>query len=173
MAAYWAIPVISSGGPHVQFSNKEIFSTLTRLSFSLTNLGSFVKQIFHVFNWTHMSIIVQEKPSSPLIPLIKETIVDAFDSTETEVVLEMHEISRLLAKTNLKNLLIECGKEARVIIILTSGETLRQILLAGYELSMGNGGYVFITVELFKHTKSFGNFDWFISGDSRNEVGVM
>lgn len=107
MAAHWRIPVISSGGPHVQFSNKEIFSTLTRLSFSLTNLGSFVNQTFHLFNWTQVSIIVQEKPSSPLIPLIKETIIDAFDSTENEVMYEMHEISRSLAKTNLKNLLIE------------------------------------------------------------------
>ena len=113
MAAHWRIPVISSGGPHVQFSNKEIFSTLTRLSFSLTNLGSFVNQIFRRFNWTHVSIIVQEKPSSPLIPLVKETIVDAFDSTENEVILEMHEISRTLAKTNLKNLLVECAKESR------------------------------------------------------------
>lgn len=112
MASHWKIPVISSGGPHVQFSNKEIFSTLTRLSFSLTNLGSFVKQIFQTFNWTHISIIMQEKPSSPILPLIKETIVDTFD-TQTETVLEMHEISRSLAKINFKNLLVECAKEAR------------------------------------------------------------
>ncbi|OTF83908.1 hypothetical protein BLA29_008074 [Euroglyphus maynei] len=34
---------------------------------------------------------------------------------------------------------------------------------------MGDGGYVFLTVELFKHTNSFGNFDWFVKGDSRND----
>lgn len=56
------------------------------------------------------------------------------------------------------------------MLILTSGETLRQILLAAYDLNMGYGGYVFLTVELFKHTNSFGNFDWYISGDPRNDV---
>ena len=188
MAAQWKIPVISSGGPHVQFQNKKIFSTLTRLSFSLQNLGSFVREIFRVFNWTHVSLIVQEKPSTPIIPLVKETIKDAFENNETDVLVETHEISRSLAKTNLKNLLMECAKEARskfskiskftffsysfyfsVIFVLTNGHTLRQILLSAYELGMADGGYVFLTVELFKHENSFGNFDWFITGDSRNE----
>lgn len=53
---------------------------------------------------------------------------------------------------------------------MTSGDLLRQILLSAYDLKMGNGGYVFLTIELFKHRKSFGNFDWFVPGDSRNEV---
>nr|XP_027206248.1 atrial natriuretic peptide receptor 1-like [Dermatophagoides pteronyssinus] len=168
MASHWRIPVISSGGPHVQFSNKEIFSTLTRLSFSLTNLGSFVTQIFEKFQWKHMAIIVQDKISSPLIPLIKEAIIDMFDS-KTDIEIETHDISRSLAKTNLKNLLIDCAKESRVILILTTGETLRQILLAAFDLQMGNGGYVFLTVELFKHANSFGNFDWFVINDTRND----
>lgn len=112
MASHWRIPVISSGGPQSQFSNKEIFSTLTRLSFSLTNLGSFVIQIFQQFHWKHMAIILQDKTSSSLIPLIKEAIIDMFD-TKTDIEVESHEISRSLAKTNLKNLLIDCAKESR------------------------------------------------------------
>lgn len=58
----------------------------------------------------------------------------------------------------------------QVILILTTGETLRQILLAAFDLQMGNGGYVFLTVELFKHANSFGNFDWFVNNDTRNDV---
>lgn len=34
---------------------------------------------------------------------------------------------------------------------------------------MGKGSYVFLTVELFKHSSSFGNFDWFIENDDRND----
>lgn len=103
----------------MQFSDKRIFSTLTRLSFSLTNLGSFVRSIFYLFKWRHVSIIVHEKPSSPLIPLVKETIVDAFDR-EPEIMMELHEISRSLVKTNIRNLLIDCAKEARGKIYLIS-----------------------------------------------------
>jgi hypothetical protein len=50
------------------------------------------------------------------------------------------------------------------------GETVRQILLSAYDIGMGKGEYVFLTVELFKHSNSFGNFEWFVAGDSRNEV---
>lgn len=46
---------------------------------------------------------------------------------------------------------------------------MRQILLAAFDLKMNNGGYVFIAVELFKHVSSFGNFDWFVPGDPRND----
>lgn len=57
-----------------------------------------------------------------------------------------------------------------MILILTNGDTLRQVLLSAFDLGMGDGGYVFLSVELFKHASSFGNFDWFVKGDSRNEV---
>lgn len=57
-----------------------------------------------------------------------------------------------------------------VILILTNGDTLRQILLSAFDLGMSNGGYVFLSVELFKHVNSFGNFQWYVPGDTRNEV---
>lgn len=37
MAAYWNVPVITAGGIGVEFANKKLYSTLTRLSFSLGN----------------------------------------------------------------------------------------------------------------------------------------
>ena len=55
-----------------------------------------------------------------------------------------------------------------VILILAFGETVRQILLTAMDLNMKN--FVFLTVELFKHSNSFGNFDWFVQGDTRNQV---
>ena len=116
MAAHWHIPVISSGGPHVQFQNKEIFTTLTRLSFSLNNLGTFIRKLFQLFEWKHVSMIVQDKSSSPLIPLVKETVVDSFENTEQlldHVSVELHEISRRLQKVNLRSLLMDCAKESR------------------------------------------------------------
>lgn len=35
MAAYWNIPIITAGGIGAEFSNKDLYSSLTRLSFSL------------------------------------------------------------------------------------------------------------------------------------------
>jgi hypothetical protein len=48
MASYWNVPIFTAGGIGVEFSNKALFSTLTRLSFSL---GEFyflsVDKVFH------------------------------------------------------------------------------------------------------------------------------
>ncbi|KAJ6216007.1 hypothetical protein RDWZM_010507 [Blomia tropicalis] len=170
MAAHWHIPVISSGGPHVQFQNKEIFTTLTRLSFSLNNLGTFIRKLFQLFEWKHVSMIVQDKSSSPLIPLVKETVVDSFENTEQlldHVSVELHEISRRLQKVNLRSLLMDCAKESRVILIISSSETLRHILLQAYDLGMGHGAYAFLGIETYKPYETLNTIDW-IGNDPRS-----
>jgi DNA-binding TFAR19-related protein (PDSD5 family) len=57
-------------------------------------------------------MIVHETSSSPLIPLIRQSIVDALEPI-LDIAIDVHEISRSLAKANLKNILEECSKEAR------------------------------------------------------------
>ena len=37
LASYWNVPIFTAGGIGVEFSNKQLYSTLTRLSFSLGN----------------------------------------------------------------------------------------------------------------------------------------
>ena len=37
MASYWNVPIFTAGGIGVEFANKKLYSTLTRLSFSLGN----------------------------------------------------------------------------------------------------------------------------------------
>ncbi len=56
-------------------------------------------------------MIVHETIKSPLIPLIRQSIVDTLDPV-LDINLEVHEFKRL-EKANLRNLLIECSKEAR------------------------------------------------------------
>lgn len=35
MASYWKVPIFTAGGISAQFANKQLYSTLTRLSFSM------------------------------------------------------------------------------------------------------------------------------------------
>ncbi|XP_013785353.1 atrial natriuretic peptide receptor 1-like, partial [Limulus polyphemus] len=55
-----------------------------------------------------------------------------------------------------------------VFIIIGTGETVREILLAAYDLGMGNGEYAFLSVELFNNKKAFGEFTWYKKDDPRN-----
>lgn len=43
MASHWDVPVFTAGGIEDHFSNKNIFRSLTRLSFSLGNFETFEK----------------------------------------------------------------------------------------------------------------------------------
>ncbi len=56
-----------------------------------------------------------------------------------------------------------------VIILVTSGELVRHLLLEAHELGMGNGEYAFFGVELVKSTGSYGDFSWYQPGDRRNK----
>lgn len=57
-----------------------------------------------------------------------------------------------------------------VIILVTTGELTRHMLLEAYDLGMGNGEYAFIGIELLKQTGSAGDFSWYKAGDRRNKI---
>ncbi|RWS07497.1 guanylate cyclase C-like protein 2 [Dinothrombium tinctorium] len=112
MASHWNIPIFSSGGLHSIFSNKIVFSTLTRLSISLNKMGVFVKLVLKYFSWHHIAIITQEK--SQIIPLIRRCLEQTFEqNVDFNVSLTVFEIAPNLHKVNLTKVLIECSKEAR------------------------------------------------------------
>ena len=57
-----------------------------------------------------------------------------------------------------------------VIILVTTGELTRHMLIEAHELGMGNGDYAFFGVELIKQSGSAGDFSWYKPGDRRNKV---
>ncbi|KAI1286498.1 Atrial natriuretic peptide receptor 1 [Halotydeus destructor] len=166
MAAHWNIPVFTSGGFQNEFSRKDTFRTLTRLSTSLEKMGTFLRKVLDHFNWTHVAILVHE--TSEMLTLIHGALQDALDQADT-ISYESIEIKRSLAKVNLTRILLDAAKEFRIFVIVASGSTLRKILLTAHDLGMGNGQFAFIGGQLFRNTRSLGNFYWFEHGDPRNE----
>lgn len=55
------------------------------------------------------------------------------------------------------------------MIIVASGNLLRQILLEGHTLGMGNGEYSFLTIELIKSKATLSESSWYRTGDKRNK----
>lgn len=72
------------------------------------------------FSWRNIGLVVTELSSSPLIPLIRKSLEEAFvqRSEEYELTLDVHEISRPIDKVNLTQLLMECSKESRSMILI-------------------------------------------------------
>lgn len=72
MAAYWDVPIFTAGGFDASFSDKTIYPTLTRLSFSLDHVSHFIIQIFRENDWHHIALIVDE--SDPNMALIRKSL---------------------------------------------------------------------------------------------------
>lgn len=56
-----------------------------------------------------------------------------------------------------------------MIILITTGDYLRDIMLEAYDLGMGRGDYAFFTMELIKSSSASGDFGWYRPGDRRNK----
>ncbi|XP_022253444.1 atrial natriuretic peptide receptor 1-like, partial [Limulus polyphemus] len=168
MASYWNLPVFSSGGIDNKFSNKIIYLTLTRLGFSLQRLSEFVLATNHQFNWHRIAIVVDE--TDHLHILMRQSLELALYEVDHEVHIGLHAFSRTARlQANFTNILQEGSQYARIFILVAKGYTVRNILLAAHDLGMSNGEYAFLTIELFKNKRSFGDFSWFVPGDSRNK----
>nr|XP_027204126.1 atrial natriuretic peptide receptor 1-like [Dermatophagoides pteronyssinus] len=172
MASYWNVPVFTSGGISYQFSNKQIFTTLTRVSFSLDRLSHFFLKIFQVYGWQHIALIVDETDAAN--KLIKTSMQSIFKETEFgyEIFLETitYEIKSSNTTIDYQKMLRQASRNARVIVLITNGEHSRNLLLEAHTLGMGNGEYVFFGIELLKDNKGSGDFSWYRAGDRRNKI---
>lgn len=60
LGSFWNVPVLTAGGIDEAFSNKRIFTTLTRLAFSLDRVSDFLLSILDEFGWSHFALFVDE-----------------------------------------------------------------------------------------------------------------
>lgn len=140
MASYWNVPVFTSGGISYQFSNKQIFTTLTRVSYSLGNffscnlcfviifnclfffisylkdrLSHFFLKIFQVYGWQHIALIVDETDAAN--KLIKTSMQSIFKETEFgyEIFLETitYEIKSSNTTIDYQKMLRQASRNAR------------------------------------------------------------
>ncbi|KAK8784454.1 hypothetical protein V5799_009181 [Amblyomma americanum] len=69
MAAFWNVAAYTAGGLDDSFTRKGIYSTLTRLSFSLDRIGAFVITILREFDWHRIAIFVDENSLQDVLTL--------------------------------------------------------------------------------------------------------
>ncbi|OQR67817.1 atrial natriuretic peptide receptor 1-like, partial [Tropilaelaps mercedesae] len=154
MAAYWNVPSFTAGGIDERFVRKDIYSTLTRMSYSVDRISLFLLRILKEFNWHHVVIFVDES-----------SLTDANTAVSLEKLLasekllgdlgENHEVFPDKVPFNGSDSTVSISRKmrlamdkARVFLILCKAEVLRRVLLAGHELKMNNGEFVFINVNL-------------------------
>ncbi|XP_076365944.1 atrial natriuretic peptide receptor 3-like [Tachypleus tridentatus] len=167
MAASWKTPICTAGGMDVTFLDKILFSTLLRNGIVLSRLVHFIMIYFHVFDWHRIAVLYDDTDRwGALIHDSMESFLKEVDHEVRTYFQSFSSQSKL--QTNFTRLLWDLDKSARIFIIIGTGETVREILLAAYDLGMGNGEYAFLSVELFNNKKAFGEFTWYKKDDPRN-----
>ncbi|GBO00192.1 Atrial natriuretic peptide receptor 3, partial [Araneus ventricosus] len=166
MASYWNVPIYTAGGIDMLFSLKNIFSTLTRVSFSIDQVTKFILHILMEFQWRHIAIFVDESESSETI--IRRSLSETIKQTDYEMFPIYKEFNSSL-QPNYKQMLQDARKGARVFVLLACGKTVRSIMLAGYELGMENGEYAFLSIELLKNQLHSEQFNWYTPNDKKNK----
>ncbi|KAH9493958.1 Nitrogen permease regulator 2 [Dermatophagoides farinae] len=172
MASYWNVPVFTAGGISYEFSYKKIFTTLTRISFSLDRVSHFFFKIFQVYGWQHISLIVDETELAN--KLVRISLQSIFKEAEFgyEIFLESITYERKLPNVTIdyQKMLRQASRSARVIILVTNGENTRDIMIEAHSLGMGGGEYVFFGIELLKTNKESADFSWYKAGDRKNKI---
>ncbi|KAI1289818.1 Receptor-type guanylate cyclase gcy-8 [Halotydeus destructor] len=80
MAAYWNVPLFTAGGISLEFANKRLYSSLTRLSFSVDRISHFVVKVLSEFDFHHISLIVDE--SDMAFSLVRKSLEKVFETDD-------------------------------------------------------------------------------------------
>lgn len=115
MASQWNLPVLTAGGIEDVFRNKKIFSSLTRLSFSLDSISRFLITILKNNDWHHLSVIVDE--SEPLMILFKNALQNMVKSVQIantyQIKVEFIYFSKNNKRSDIENALKTATKYSR------------------------------------------------------------
>lgn len=173
MSGYWNIPVFTSGGMSIEFGNRDVYPTLTRLSFSLDRVAHFIIQILKENDWHHVAAVVYE--SDPLMHLSLKSLkvvieqekrADGYPISLTEFMI------RASAERNVSRSIRETLKAvsfaARIVILMVPNKMIRDILLESMDLEMNYEEYAYIGVELIKKGTEDSDIGWYKMGSRRN-----
>uniref|UniRef100_A0AC35U3V4 ANF_receptor domain-containing protein n=1 Tax=Rhabditophanes sp. KR3021 TaxID=114890 RepID=A0AC35U3V4_9BILA len=179
---YWnkGVPVFTTSVKVEQFSNKQQFPLLTRLTETNALLGKLFVQMFNkYFKYDRVFYYFNEfeDPSTSIgksdCYFTLNPIKNALSAMEKPVEFEsmvFHEHSKDQAYLDEKHgqFLKRASFYARVIILCASPNTVREIMLAAHDLGMATSGeYVFINIDV--STGSHAEKPWLRSNDTTAE----
>lgn len=177
MAAVWNVPIFTAGGFSTQFGDKQTYSTLTRLSFSIDRVSHFIIQILKENDWHHVSVILDETDppfmasKKSLDIMIEREKSDFASEYEYDIVYyEIKKMNAVNVTLNLQDRVMNASRRSRVFLLMMPSNLIRDVLLSVKDLDLDPRQFVFIAVELIKESTSSASNDisWYRLGSRRN-----
>ncbi|WAR01727.1 ANPRB-like protein [Mya arenaria] len=142
LGSIWNLPVFSWVSDLLDFKYRDKYTTLVRLSGSLHRFSEIIHQTSIFFNWTDYALINDKQAPYEAVAValrhfsreksynIKSTNYVTDDTTDKEI----------------RSMLLQIKKFARVIIFVVPWHMLRHYLLIAHNLGMANGEWAFLCV---------------------------
>ncbi|XP_021348340.1 atrial natriuretic peptide receptor 1-like [Mizuhopecten yessoensis] len=159
LAQYLHTPMVSGVGDLIIRSPSDMYTTFTRMSYNLGKFSTSVMSLMSKYGWRHISIIYDVEYI--FFELAGVNLVrDFVNHASWPRPLDLQFGSSKLSDPG--TLLTTASRQSRVFVIFCNAELFRDFMYRAYQLGMADGGYVFLTMELFPS-------DWL--GDYK-DVGV-
>ncbi|XP_055349308.1 atrial natriuretic peptide receptor 1-like isoform X2 [Paramacrobiotus metropolitanus] len=127
------------------------FPLLARVPFGFGDICQFLRIFMETYNYKHVSILRDD--SNSFYTTLSTFTMRHFRSNNAEIfanTLEIPFFSKGATRSVYEQLLNRANDVSRVIVLLTNGTIVRQIMVAAQGMGLTTGQYVFIAVELYE-----------------------
>ncbi|ULU09940.1 hypothetical protein L3Y34_014356 [Caenorhabditis briggsae] len=177
ISKFWGrgVPVFTTTALVDELGDRNEFPLLTRMMGSYKSLGKLVTRIAERFEWQHYFFMFNDEVARGprnkgrsecyfSLSAIKNLIMNNKTSTWNVKMFSEFEANR----EQYRALLSEASVMSNLIILCASPDTVREIMLAAYDLGMATSGeYVFINIDV--STGSHAEQPWIRANDTNNE----
>ncbi|KAK7497822.1 hypothetical protein BaRGS_00010956 [Batillaria attramentaria] len=170
----WKIPVLTSGALVRAFQDKTEYQLLTRMLGSYDKCAEIVLAICDKFRWKKIGLLFHNKKGANQgrsecyfsVEGIYQGVTARFNSTQP-----WHKQFDERTEKNFKEFLLEASRNARIIVLCASPDSVREIMIQAHDLNFDNGEYVFFNIDLF-NSHNMTERPWYRENDSasRNEA---
>ncbi|XP_046368235.2 atrial natriuretic peptide receptor 1-like isoform X2 [Haliotis rufescens] len=164
----WKIPVITAGALVSAFHDKKEYQLLTRILGSYAMTGNFFLEMCHNFGWSHVGMMYNDyktntnKGKSNCF-FVMEAI---YLTMNKEFGKPWHlNFDEEAGDVDFEEFLSQAAKNARIIVLCASPDSVREIMIKAHELNFDNGEYVFFNIDLFS-SKNASERPWYRENDT-------
>ncbi|XP_046567278.1 atrial natriuretic peptide receptor 1-like [Haliotis rubra] len=157
LAGFWNIPIVTGLGDGGMFKNKTDYPTLTRFAYCQCRLRKVFGSVFKQFSWSDIVVIYDVNDAHS--DILGQTLKNGLQKGNIYPYMIPYYGQQ---NPNFEKILKTAADNARVVVLIVPGDSLREFLLTAHSLGYTtNGEFVFMDVELFPFPGNYwGNHHW-------------
>ncbi|KAL5019723.1 hypothetical protein ScPMuIL_002615 [Solemya velum] len=167
MAAVWHVPMLTPVGTSIINSNKQVYTTLTRVGHINDKFAKLYVALLEHFNYTDVALLYDR--NDYVSDLYAGDIQNALHPVTSSLSVIPMDFKNNV--TVVHDALLTASRFSRVFYIKCSGPQFRELMLEAKRLGMTEGDYIFVFIRLFEGDTT-GDMSWDI-GDHSDQMAKI